>query len=226
MSPEQAAGRVDRVTAQSDVYSLGATLYELLTGRPPYITGNIGEVLRRVQEGKFMRPRLVQPDVAAGLEAICLKAMAHDPAARYASAQALAEDLERWLADEPIHARSESRSERVDRWLRHHRAWANASVLVVFLLAAAASVALAVVHSAQRQTAAAHAAEKIAKQEAIQQRNIARQAVDQFQETVEKLQHLVQHPELANLRDSPEYQELLKRAEQTQAMIPDAEPGR
>jgi hypothetical protein len=173
-----------------------------------------------------MRPRLVQPDVAAGLEAICLKAMAHDPAARYASAQALAEDLERWLADEPIHARSESKSERIDRWLRHHRAWANASALVVFLLAAAASVALAVVHSAQRQTAAAHAAEKIAKQEAIQQRNIARQAVDQFQETVEKLQHLVQHPELAILRDSPEYQELLKRAEQTQAMIPDAEPGR
>jgi serine/threonine protein kinase len=225
MSPEQAAGRVDRVTHLSDVYSLGATLYELLTGRPPYVTGNIGEVLRRVQEGKFLRPRLVQPDVPAGLEAICLKAMSHDPAQRYTSVQSLAEDIERWLADEPVQAHNESQSERVDRWLRHHRAWANASALVVFLLAAAASVALAIVHTAQRETADAHAAEQIARQEAIVQRNVARKAVDQFEGAVAKLRLLADHPELTVLRDSPEYQQLVKQAEHTQAMIPDAPPG-
>ena len=103
MSPEQAAGRLDQLGPASDVYSLGATLYCLLTGQPP-LEGDVGEVLRRAQRGEFPPPRQVNPSVPAALEAVCLKAMAMKPEDRYASPRALADDVERWLADEPVSA--------------------------------------------------------------------------------------------------------------------------
>ena len=104
MSPEQAAGRLDLLGPASDVYSLGATLYTLLTGRPPFAGEDLGEVLRKVQRGEFPRPRESSPWLDPALEAICLKAMALKPEDRYASPRALADDLERWLADEPVSA--------------------------------------------------------------------------------------------------------------------------
>ncbi len=85
MSPEQAAGRLDQLGPASDVYSLGATLCNLLTGKPPFTDADLGTVLRKVQAGDFPRPRQVNPDVPAPLEAICLKAMALRPGDRYAS---------------------------------------------------------------------------------------------------------------------------------------------
>lgn len=100
MSPEQASGKLDELGPQSDVYSLGATLYHILTGQSPLAgkAGNdAGEVLRRVQRGDFPPPRSVQSTVITTLEAICLKAMALRPADRYASPRALATDIERWL---------------------------------------------------------------------------------------------------------------------------------
>jgi serine/threonine protein kinase len=212
MSPEQAAGRVDLVGVAADVYGLGATLYELLTGRPPITGGTIGEMLQRVEASKIMRPRQVQPDVPAGLEAICLKAMARDPAERYASAVALATEVEHWLADEPIAAQADSPAQRLDRWLRRNRTWARAAAATVFLIAAGASIALAIVHSARLDAEQAHAQE-------IEQRNLARQAVDRYEEAVEQLQHLAAHPELAVLRESAEYKELLEHLEHSQATI-------
>ena len=103
MSPEQAAGDLDRLGPRSDVYSLGATLYSLLTGQPPFEGDDLGAVLRAVQEGAFPPPR-VDPSIDPALEAVCLKAMATSPEDRYATPRALAEDVERWSADEPVSA--------------------------------------------------------------------------------------------------------------------------
>ena len=86
MSPEQAEGRLEQVGPLSDVYSLGATLYCLLTGKPPIDETDVGEALRRVQRGEFPPPRAVRPGIPQGLEAICLKAMALKPEERYPSA--------------------------------------------------------------------------------------------------------------------------------------------
>ena len=103
---EPRAGRrtLDLLGPASDVYSLGATLYYLLTGRPPFEGDDVGTVLKQVQQGEFRRPRAVNPEIARPLEAICLKAMALKPGDRYASPKALADDIEHWLADEPVTA--------------------------------------------------------------------------------------------------------------------------
>jgi eukaryotic-like serine/threonine-protein kinase len=131
MSPEQAAGRFDRVGPASDVYSLGATLYCVLTGRPPIEERDIDDAVRKAQAGNFPPPRQVQREVDAGLEAICLKAMAGEPEDRYPSPLALAEDLEHWLADEPVSARREPFNRRARRWARRHRTAVAAAVVAL-----------------------------------------------------------------------------------------------
>lgn len=119
MAPEQAAGHHEKIGPLSDVYALGAVLYELLTGRPPY-AGSTGEVIRQVQSEPPPAPRKLSPSVHRDLETICLKAMAKEPAARYADAAALAEDLQRFCAGEAILARREGVVGRSRRALRRH----------------------------------------------------------------------------------------------------------
>ncbi len=121
MSPEQASGDLDRLGAVSDVYSLGATLFCLLTGKPPYEGDDVGEILRKVQRGEFAPPRQLDPSIDKALEAICTKAMALKPEDRYSSCRALAEDLERWMADEPVSAWAEPWTRKMLRWLTRHR---------------------------------------------------------------------------------------------------------
>lgn len=122
MSPEQAAGRLDELGPASDVYSLGATLYSILTGKAPYDhAADPGITLTRVQQGDFPAPRAIQARVPVALEAVCLKAMALRPADRYASPRELADELERWLADEPLRAYAEPLVRRAARWVRKHR---------------------------------------------------------------------------------------------------------
>jgi WD40 repeat protein/tetratricopeptide (TPR) repeat protein len=139
MSPEQAGGLPEVVGPAADVYSLGATLYQILTGKPPF-SGNLAEILDRVRRGEFARPRQVHPAAPRALEAVCLKAMAVAPGDRYPTALALAEDVKRWLADEPVSAWREPWTTRLARWGRRHKplAAATAALLVAALAALAA----------------------------------------------------------------------------------------
>ncbi len=121
MSPEQACGDLDQLGPRSDVYSLGATLYCLLTGKPPFEGDDVGEILRKVQRGDFVPPRQLEPPLDAALEAVCLKAMAKQPGDRYPSCRAFADDVERWMADEPVSAWAEPWTRKLLRWLTRHR---------------------------------------------------------------------------------------------------------
>ena len=121
MSPEQAAGRLDLLGPASDIYGLGATLYHLIVGRPPVEAQTLGDLLAKIQAGEFSRPRSLAPWLDPALEAICLKAMALKPEARYATPRALAEDLDRWIAGEPVTAYPEPWTRRAHRWAKKHR---------------------------------------------------------------------------------------------------------
>jgi WD40 repeat protein/serine/threonine protein kinase len=138
MSPEQARGELEALGPRSDEYSLGATLYCLLTGKPPYEGDDIGAILRRVQKSDFAPLRQVDPAIDRSLEAVCLKAMATRPGDRYASCRALADDIERWLADEPVTARREPLRERASRWLRKHPVATSAAAATLVMGLAAA----------------------------------------------------------------------------------------
>lgn len=153
MSPEQAEGRLDELGPATDVYALGATLHHLLTGRAPVEGEDLGDVLRRVIRGEIPPPRTLRSDVPRALEAVCRKAMALKPADRYQSAQALAEDIERWLADEPLAAYREPLLARMQRWGRKHR------TLVTSAAAVSVVTALGAAFSAAQQNAHARAIE-------------------------------------------------------------------
>ncbi len=137
MSPEQAAGEYERLGPWSDVNSHGATLHYLLTGKSPFGGRDVGAILRAAQKGDFPRPREAEPSIDVVLEAVCLKAMALKPEDRYGSPRALADDIERWSADEPVAAHREGLRERLSPWARRHRAWVQAgaaSLAMIVLL--------------------------------------------------------------------------------------------
>jgi eukaryotic-like serine/threonine-protein kinase len=132
MSPEQARGDMEQLGPRSDVYGLGATLYCVLTGRPPFEDGDIGAILTAVQRGEFVPPHQVNPNLDRALDAVCIKAMALQPEARYSTPKTLAEDIERWMADEPVSAWREPASRRARRWARRNRtAVTSAAVAVI-----------------------------------------------------------------------------------------------
>lgn len=114
MPPEQASGQAERVRESADVYSLGALLYCLLAGRPPFQAANPVDTLLQVIGKDPISPRQIDSSIPRDLDTICLKCLRKEPAQRYASAQELADDLGRWLSGEPIQARSRQLPGRCD----------------------------------------------------------------------------------------------------------------
>jgi tRNA A-37 threonylcarbamoyl transferase component Bud32 len=141
MSPEQAAGRTEAIGTWSDIYGLGATLYAVLTGTAP-AEGKLFSILERVQAGQVPPPRAVKPNVPPALDAVCRKAMAPRRADRYPTPQALAGDVERWLADEPATAWREPRRVRARRWVQRHRTLAAVTAAAILFVALVTSLGL------------------------------------------------------------------------------------
>src|SRR6185295_2433529 len=134
MPPEQAAGRSAEVGPHSDIYSLGAMLYHLLTGRPPFQGGSLQDVLLQVKEAEPVSPRRLNPSVPVDLETICLKCLEKEPSGRYATAQELADELRRFLHNEPIRARPISAAGKAWRCCRRYPTIAGLGAAVALLL--------------------------------------------------------------------------------------------
>src|SRR5436309_6474677 len=137
MAPEQAVGNNDAVSAVTDVYGIGAVLYQLLTGHPPFAGGTTYETIKLLLDTEPRQPRLWNSKVDRDLSTICLKCLEKDPKRRYSSAFALAEDLERWLKHEPILARRAGILSRSKKWIRRNPTSTLLAASLVALAAAA-----------------------------------------------------------------------------------------
>jgi hypothetical protein len=163
-APEQAAGRVAEVGVASDVYGLGALFYHLVTGRAPFNAATPAETLRLVLDTEPPPPRLLNPALPHDLETICLKCLAREPAGRYATAAEVVDDVERFLAEQPIRAQPPGMVYRMRKFTRRHRVGVAATAAVVVALAGGFTAALVGFHWAVVQRQAADAARGEAEQ--------------------------------------------------------------
>ncbi len=215
MAPEQAGGRAKQVGPTADVYALGAILYELLTGRPPFKAATPLETLLQVRTEEPVPPARLQPKTPRDLETIALKCLPKDPARRYASAGGLADDLGRFLAGEPIRARAVGRLEHALKWARRRPA---AAALIAVILTALASVtglwrrADRLREVAETKRAEAEAANK----EALAYFGLASEAVDEYSRRISgdrRLREADLYPLRRTLLEAgvPFYQRLARR---------------
>jgi serine/threonine-protein kinase len=203
MPPEQAEGRLDRLGPTSDVFCLGATLYCLLTGHAPY-TGP--EALARARRVNVLPARQRKRSVPAALEAVCGKAMAKRPEERYGTAKVLAEEVQRFLADEPVSAYREPLTERVRRWTKRHRTLVAALVVGLVTATAALAVGLVLVNAEKERTRQALAAESAA----LERSQAAEKSASQQRQLALKTVRRVVYDIHARLKDRPEHKELRK----------------
>ena len=182
MAPEQARGDARHITTAADVYGLGAILYELIAGRPPFTGQSPLEIIKQVLEREPPAPSVAAMKNGGGftttatshpardLDTICLKCLEKEPNRRYASARALAEDLERWLNHEPIHARQASVLERVGKWIRRKPAWAALiGTVLLSLVALGAGSVLFTAQVMKARTAAEQASRELSRDLFIRQ---------------------------------------------------------
>src|SRR5947208_478784 len=155
MAPEQAVGNNAGVTSATDIYGLGAVLYQLITGHPPFAAGTTYETVRLVLDTEPRRPRLLNRKIDRDLATICLKCLDKDPQRRYSSALALAEDLERWLKHEPIRARRTGLVTRGRKWVRRNP---SIAVMAAMLLVLAVPLGVMIWRTESERSAASNAA--------------------------------------------------------------------
>ncbi len=186
MSPEQASGQRVAVDARTDVYSLGATLYELLTLEPLFDGADHPTLLRQILQDEPRSPRAVERSVPAELETIVLKAVAKSPADRYATAQEFADDLHRYLENKPIQARRPTLSQRVRKWAQRHPAVVVATGVVLLLVSGVSLGSAALVMGEQAKTEAAYKAERLRADEAESRLSLAQRAVDELKKVSEE----------------------------------------
>jgi tetratricopeptide (TPR) repeat protein len=178
MAPEQADGRLDLIDRRTDIYGLGSILFEILTGQPPHSSSVTADMLRRIAQSDTPLARTVDPSVPRPLDAICAKAMAKRREDRYQSAAALAEDVQRWLADEPVKAYREPLRVRVGRKLRRHKGLVAGAAAVLITVSVVSSVLAGVIYYEKNR---AQEAEKVA----LDQSNLA---IDALGDMVHEIQ--------------------------------------
>jgi tetratricopeptide (TPR) repeat protein len=210
MSPEQALGQRTAIDNCTDIYSLGATLYEALTLEPVYAGRDRREVLRRIAFEEPRPPRRLNPAIPVDLETIVLKAMAKEPAGRYATAQELADDLDRYRNDEPLRASRSTRRQRLGRWARRHQplVWSAGVSAVLLLLMAVTALAASNVLIRREKTAKNRALEAARSSAATAraQEQLARQSLAKACEAVDLLltrvaeDRLLNRPQMESLR--------------------------
>ncbi len=187
MSPEQASGLLEQTSTLSDVYSLGATLYVILAGQPPFQGKNAREIVERVKTGDFNPAITKNRNIPKPLNAICQKAMALVPEDRYISTLKLAEDVQRYLADQPVNSYRDSPLAKAIRWVRNYRTAAMALALGLLGVCIASVVAAAMLkveqnrteHAMQRETAQKRLAES-----ALESETVARQQTQELLDVV------------------------------------------
>ncbi|MBW3540206.1 MAG: tetratricopeptide repeat protein [Planctomycetes bacterium] len=177
MSPEQALAKRVVIDHRTDIYSLGATLYEMLTLRPAFPGDDRQDLLRRIAFEEPTPPRKLNPAIPAELETVVLKAIAKNPAERYDTAQELADDLQRFLDDRPIRARRPTLRQRTARWSRRHRGLVNSAAVLLFLLTVGFAAATYLVWQERQRTLAAlggaeHNLQLVREQEKIARENL------------------------------------------------------
>jgi tetratricopeptide (TPR) repeat protein/tRNA A-37 threonylcarbamoyl transferase component Bud32 len=165
MAPEQAEGRLDLLSSATDVYGLGAILYEVLTGQAPFRGKETTVLLRQVIHMPPASPRSIVPETPRALAAVCLKALAKKPGERYPRATDLAREIQQWLAGEPVLAYRESWPERSRRWLRRHRTLAVSAVATLAVAAVALTASTVALGAKNDQLARANAGERLANQQ-------------------------------------------------------------
>ena len=198
MSPEQASGQRVVLDHRTDIYSLGATFYELLTLHPVFAGRTRHTLLSDVLEPRPTAAALLDNRIPEELQVIVLKALSKNPADRYASAQELAEDLRRYLRDEPIRAKRPSLVEHVRKWSRRHPSLIAAGILVLMVTLAGSLIANWLVSAANERTKAALAEARLRAEEAEKRFLQARQAADLLVEVSEK--ELPDNPPARSLR--------------------------
>jgi len=180
MSPEQAEGRWESVDRRTDIYSLGAILYEILAGQPPFDGDELADVLRKVSTERPAPPRSLCAATPPPLEAVCLKALAKRPGDRYASARDLADEVRHYLADEPVTAYPEPAFARLARWGRRHRTLVAAAATLLMIAVAGLSVGTVLLSQANARTERQRRLAQANFQTAEANFRKAREAVDEY----------------------------------------------